>query len=85
METKGRPPSRPLKLRNAACGLGRRRHHRLLSSLGLKCNVNKTECAMFIHKRNYCRIIRIRDKLIEYKISVKYLDVHLDKTMTMGK
>lgn len=52
---------------------------------GLKCNVDKTECAMFTHKRNYRRTIRIKDKTIEYKKSIRYLGVHLDKTMTMGK
>ncbi|KAJ8714775.1 hypothetical protein PYW07_003000 [Mythimna separata] len=52
---------------------------------GLKCNVDKTECAMFTHKRKYRRTIRIKDEVIEYKNSIKYLGVHLDKTMTMGK
>lgn len=52
---------------------------------GLKCNVDKTECAMFTHKRNYRRTIRIKEEVIEYKNSIKYLGVHLDKTMTMGK
>lgn len=52
---------------------------------GLKCNVDKTECAMFTRKRNYRRNIRIKDQIVEYKNSIKYLGVHLDKTMTMGK
>ncbi|KAG7296358.1 hypothetical protein JYU34_021497 [Plutella xylostella] len=52
---------------------------------GLKCNVDKTECFMFTLKRNYRKTIRIKDEVIEYKKSMKYLGVHLDKTMTMGK
>ncbi|GBP49823.1 hypothetical protein EVAR_83772_1 [Eumeta japonica] len=41
--------------------------------------------SMFTHKRNYYRTIRIRDEEIEYKNNIKYLGVHLDKTMTMCK
>lgn len=52
---------------------------------GLKCNVDKTECAMFTHKRDYLKTIRIKNEIIKYKNSIRYLGVHLDKTMTMGK
>ncbi|GBP42741.1 hypothetical protein EVAR_23379_1 [Eumeta japonica] len=46
---------------------------------GLKCNADETECAMYIHKRNYCRTIRIRDEVIEYKNNIKYFGVHLEQ------
>lgn len=60
---------------------------------GLQCNVDKTECIMFSHKRprrgninsGYRNYIQLKNERIEYKNQVKYLGVVFDKRLSMNK
>lgn len=60
---------------------------------GLKCNVDKTECIMFSHKRprlnnmntGYRNYVQIRGERIAFKPEIKYLGVWLDKRLSMNK
>lgn len=50
---------------------------------GLKCNVSKTDCAMFTNKRKYSRTISLQHENLPIKSSIKYLGVHLDQRLVM--
>ena len=60
---------------------------------GLQCNVDKTECIMFSHKRprlrnsnsGYRNYIKLKNEKILYKNEVKYLGVVMDKRLSMNK
>lgn len=59
---------------------------------GLRCNVDKTDCVMFTMKRKkspanprgYRPHVRLRDQIVKYKKSVRYLGVHLDTRLSMN-